>query len=189
MRFRPTCKLIFSTNPLPRFTDTSLGVWRRMVIVPFEYVVPADRINVHLRQELTAELPGIFVWALEGAARLMAQRNFSVSAACERKNREYRLSCFPVLTFLEECTQRGGSVTSKLLWSTYRAWCREFGLSRVKPLHSFIKDVVGFLPNIQYPRVPAGLASEITLAGIQLREGLQFSMDTRAVTTPSFYDP
>ena len=187
-RFKPTAKLIFATNTLPRFNDVTLGIWRRMMIVPFEYVVPNDKVDVHLRKRLEVELPGVFLWALQGAARLAEKKRFSTAAVCERGNRNYRLSCFPILTFFEECTEPGGSVATRLLWQTYRDWCHEWGLTRAKPLHSFIKDAIGFYPNIQYPRVHTGQAGDITLAGIQLRPNLCFGVDGRTPPPRAWYN-
>lgn len=188
LRFRPRCKLIFSTNILPRFVDTSLGVWRRMVVVPFNWVVPDTNIDTRLRSKLEAELPGILVWALEGAARLAAKRAFSQSQVCAAAHREYRLSCFPIFTFLEECVQEGGRVGAKTLWITYRDWCHDCGLQKPKPLHPFIKDVLAFYPSVRVPRVRFQLAAEIELHGISLRDGIAFGDDDghRAPPLPTY---
>jgi P4 family phage/plasmid primase-like protien len=170
VRFSPTAKIIFSTNPLPRFADTSLGIWRRMVLIPFNYVVPPSRVNPGLADELKAELPGIFLWAIQGALRLAQNGNFSSSAVCEEANRAYKMDCFPVYTFLDECTRLEGEIKTTDLWRAYKKWCRAFGLVKIKPLHTFIRDVTSFLPQIEYPRVRTGMVSEISLRGINLTE-------------------
>lgn len=170
IKFTPTTKIVFSTNALPRFTDTSLGIWRRMVLIPFDYVVPPSKIRTNLIEEFKSELPGIFVWALRGASRLRHKGNFAKSQVCESANRGYKMDCFPIYTFIDECTNPEGSVGAKDLWQTYRNWCREFGLTKVKPLHSFIKDVVAFQPDITYPRVKNGMVAEIMLGGIELKD-------------------
>lgn len=189
VRFAPYAKLIFSTNPLPRFADTSLGIWRRMIIIPFNYVVPNCKVDVHLLDKLRAELPAVLVWALEGAARLRANRGFSKSSVCEEANRDYRLTCFPVYTFLDECCNMEGEVKANEMWRTYRKWCRAVGLTKPKPLHSFVKDLIGFLPQIQYKRVRSGMLGEVTLHGISLRPNMELGDDHRDTEPPpSFYD-
>jgi hypothetical protein len=72
------------------------------------------------------------------------------------------------------------------LWDTYRKWCHEYGLTKPKPLHPFVRDAIGFLPHVQYPRVPIGLASEVTLTGIQLRPNLLLGVDSRALPSSSW---
>lgn len=44
--FRPTFNILITTNNLPKSNDTSLGFWRRIVIVPFTgYFKPSDEVN------------------------------------------------------------------------------------------------------------------------------------------------
>ena len=56
----PTAKLRFATNMLPQFSDKGRGIWRRMILVPFDKQVPEDQQNPKLAEELIEELPGIF---------------------------------------------------------------------------------------------------------------------------------
>ena len=186
VQFVPTVKLIFSTNPLPRFGDTSLGIWRRMLLVPFEYVVPPDKIDVDLKKQLTAELPGILLWALEGAARLHQNERFTFSAKCQQANASHRATCFPVYAFLHECTEQTGIVKTRDLWAVYRRWCKAFGLTKPKPMHTFVRDVIGFMPSIQFPRVKHGMAGEIELAGLSLRPGLDIELNAAQAATTDF---
>ena len=174
IKFTPRCKLIFSTNPLPRFQDISLGIWRRMIIVPFEYIVPPSQIDPDLGKKFLEELPGIFVWALHGTSKLVRDRRFVESKRCDEANRQYKLSCFPVFTFLDECTRPDGEVAAKDVWMIYRKWCRYCGLRKPKPLHTFVKDITSLRPTIEYPRVPHGMVKDITLRNISLKPGLDF---------------
>ena len=68
---RPTVRLIFATNELPRFADQSRGIWRRLVILPFDVTIPVDRQDPKLARKICdRELSGIFNWALRGLRRL-----------------------------------------------------------------------------------------------------------------------
>lgn len=181
MKFRPRCKMIFSTNPLPRIMDPTLGIWRRMTLIPFRHVVPNERIDIDLKTSLIAELPGILYWALQGAARLVRQKGRTASYECDQANRIHRMACFPVLIFMEECTQQSdhGSVRASMLWATYKRWCREFGLGKIKPLHTFLRDVVNFYPGLRQQSKRGSMAGESLILGIELIPGLQFGMDER----------
>lgn len=171
IQFKPATKLFFGTNPLPRFTDTSIGIWRRMFAVPFNRVVPTDRVDVHLFNKLENELPGIFLWALEGMIRLKQTMTFTPSAKCAKASRDYRLHCFPILMFLEECTESTGCCIARDLWLGYRKWADAVGLKKHKPLHPFLRDVLGFLPHVRYTKPHTRMESAMELEGVSIRFG------------------
>src|SRR5262245_17618758 len=67
---RPTARLVLLTNNLPRFSDRSDGVWRRLCLLPFNRRVPdgervygMDKSGWWLQAQ--GEVPGILNWALE----------------------------------------------------------------------------------------------------------------------------
>jgi len=64
--YTPTYKFWLTTNFKPRIKDTSLGIWRRLVVLPFDYTVPVDKIDTGLDAKLVAEYQGILNWAIEG---------------------------------------------------------------------------------------------------------------------------
>ncbi len=63
--FKPCCKHIFSSNEMPRFKDSSLGLERRLIFLKFENCF-LDKADTHLNEKLVAELPGFFNWVYEG---------------------------------------------------------------------------------------------------------------------------
>jgi len=182
--FRPTATLFFSTNVLPRFADTSIGIWRRMVLVPFDYVVPPEKIDVNLLAKLKEEMPGIIYWSLQGMVRLKQRQRFTKSVRSTAATYEYRRQCFPILMFLAECTELQGKVaeedqeappfTTQIheLWRLYRQWCSTFGLQKPKPMHQFAKDVLSFRPTVTHNRVSAGLEGRMNLYGLRIRPGV-----------------
>lgn len=173
VRFRPYCKLFFACNVLPRFADTTLGIWRRMVMLPFDRVVDEADMDIYLLNKLEVELPGIFVWALQGLARLKANGAFTVSSRAHRAVAEYKKRCFPVLLFLEEATELGGHTTARVLWSAYRKWVNEIGLTKPKALHAFLADVQGFVPSIEMGRPnPARNDGFCDIYGLSVKEGI-----------------
>lgn len=180
MQFRPAVKLLFSTNVLPRFTDVTLGLWRRLILLPFTYTVPAEQVDNHLMQKLRKELPAILVWSLEGLARLVENNKFSESPRCREEINRYKLQCFPILTFLDECTDPDGEVTANALWQAYRDWTKLVGLTRPKPAHAFIRDVIS-LRRIQYERPKRGSALRTSLHGLSLRPGWAEGLEVQGV--------
>lgn len=136
---RPTTKLIFLVNALPRVIDTSHGFYRKMLIVPFQRVFRQDEMDKRLRGKLLQELEGILCWALEGAARLYANGFvFSEADKIQQATEAYRLEQNPVAKFLAEelSPQREGRATvkqqkknkdrieKKVLLDAYTKWLR-----------------------------------------------------------------
>jgi P4 family phage/plasmid primase-like protien len=134
----PAVKLIFATNALPRFSDRSLGVWRRLMAMPFRVVIPPDQQNETLAQGLEAELPGILNWALAGLRRLLRQEDFTHCALCAEMAARHRFDCDPVTQFIDECVQvptpnsnQFRRIEKDRLYAEYADWCSKSGF---KPL-------------------------------------------------------
>jgi|GEM_PF-5163215 len=154
LNWKPRVKLFFATNILPRFVDITQGIWRRATIIPFDVQIPDEKKDTRLIHKLRGELPGIFLWAVQGMIRLLKNREFTRSVECERTHREYRRQCFPILTFLDEETEFNEDASSRIdeVYGAYTAWCKEHGLTKPKPLHMFARDVYEFRPTIRRER-------------------------------------
>jgi putative DNA primase/helicase len=122
-------RIVVLTNELPRFSDSSGALASRFVIL----LLTASfygRENANLTAELTAELPGIFVWALDGLERLRERGRFAQPAASQDALPSWRLSS-PVGAFVRERCKLGGneSVDRAVLYAAYRDWCNLRGYS------------------------------------------------------------
>lgn len=67
--FDPTHTLIMATNHKPRVRGTDEGIWRRLRLIPWEVIIPADERDPDLPAKLRAEAAGILNWIIEGARR------------------------------------------------------------------------------------------------------------------------
>jgi len=68
--FTPTHKLFISTNHLPKLEDMTEGAYRRILILPFRYFVPADKRVKDLAEKiLEKERNGVLNWMLDGLRR------------------------------------------------------------------------------------------------------------------------
>ena len=192
VNFRPRTRLWFSTNVLPRLADTSIGIWRRMQLIPFDYIVPVESVDIHLIDTLRKELPAVFLWTIKGLIRLRANKGFTRSECCTNAKHRYRLTCFPVMTFIEECctadplpTGQPAQATVAVLWGAYRAWCHASGLTKPKPLHTFSNDLLAFTPRIQYVAARRTSRAATVLHGIRLRT--DYHPDPGQAVTPAQY--
>jgi len=146
---RPTAKMMISTNQLPQFADKSMGLWRRMLFVPFENSYAPELQNLNLANELTVELSGIFNWALEGLRQLRKAGSFNRPTLCRAAVEQYRRDVNPARAFLLENFAESlefEAVPCKQVYDAYVAWCLENGH---RPLNSsnFGKEVKRTFPN------------------------------------------
>jgi P4 family phage/plasmid primase-like protien len=138
-------RLCYATNHLPRFSDTSRGLYRRILALDFgqDFSLCKDK---DLEEKLLAELPGIFQWALEGYRRLRERDEFETPPAMQNIIQDIRRSSSSVAAFVEdECTVLDGSdsgqyVPNPALYDAYKRYCSENGK---KPFSSdvFFKEL------------------------------------------------
>ena len=67
IRFTPIAKLWFSTNHLPKIDDTTISIWRRIHVIPFNAKFEQDREKGY-EEKLLPEASGILNWILKGSA-------------------------------------------------------------------------------------------------------------------------
>lgn len=135
---------LFMSNFMITTRDQSEAFYARWIIVDF----PNSRLRSGLPIDpgladriIANELPGIAYWALEGAKRLLANGEFSKSAAHERLMEKWRLSTSSLNEFINECCELSekSQVRRSEFYSRYVQWCgetgrRSFSKSRVKDL-------------------------------------------------------
>jgi putative DNA primase/helicase len=125
----PNVKLIFAANTLPRFSDKSRGIWRRLIVMPFRIAIPEEQQNELLVEELTEELPGILNWAIRGLRRLLQQGHFSSCVICNAAANQHRYDCDPVAQFLDETglyhapADAPRRIKKDPLYVRYSEWC------------------------------------------------------------------
>lgn len=128
----PTAKIMIATNKLPRFVDTSNGIWRRMLLVPFDAVIPEDKQDRHLAEKIKAtEMSGVLKWALEGLRSLKEMGGFIEPKACQQALAQYKREMNPLVVFLEENFEPSSceldKVETKQLRTWYEQWCNDHG--------------------------------------------------------------
>jgi len=125
----PHAKHVFVTNNLPRINDRTKAVFNRLLIVIFRIVFAESEQDPDLPEKLVAQMPGVIVWAVEGARRLIAQRGkFTVPEDSADEVRRYMAEMNPFISFAEECLRaapdgRGGVLLASLT-DRYNAWNR-----------------------------------------------------------------
>lgn len=124
--FKPEFKLWMATNHKPVIRGTDTGIWRRIHMIPFTCVIPEEKIDRRLKYKLSAELTGIFRWAVEGCL-LWQKEGLKMPRAVLEEVREYRREMDVISAFVEDkCTVgKGLSVKSSQLFAAYLNWAEQ----------------------------------------------------------------
>ena len=139
-----TAKLVFAMNTLPKPTDRTFALSRRLCLVPFltKFVDnPHEgtnelKRNPNIEAELVEELPGILAWCIEGLKRLVANNyQFTKSKEAEKLMLEFRKDNTPVYAFIDECISESQArmparISTNELYSAYDRWLVTNGISK-----------------------------------------------------------
>ena len=125
--FRPVAKFVLFTNSKPTVRDDSLGMWRRIRLVPFTQTFA---INRSLGSALATEGPGILRWAIEGCLRWQ-QDGLTIPAAVQAATREYQADSDHLAQFLAGACVVGPTESCRAgeLFKAYKGWCDSEDLS------------------------------------------------------------
>jgi putative DNA primase/helicase len=128
--FTPTHKLWLFGNHKPVVTGTDLGIWRRILLIPFQVTIPESerRPMAELLDRAHAELPGILNWALEGLEE-WKRGGLQVPAGVRRATDAYRAASDTVQNFIDEACQPTGEVGTKDLYSAFQTWAGSTSIS------------------------------------------------------------
>jgi putative DNA primase/helicase len=126
--FLPSFKVTISGNHKPKITGHDDGIWRRVMLVPWEVQIPKEDVDKALPDKLKVEASGIFNRLLEG---LLDWRGHglvepeSVIAATAK----YREQSDQLGRFLDECTKAvsGARSKSSTLFQLFTAWSKATG--------------------------------------------------------------
>jgi putative DNA primase/helicase len=137
-----TCKLVFGCNKIPQFNDDTEGVWNRLIIMAFEFAVPADQKNPAMLEDefWKDELPGILNWALDGLTRVREKGHITQSERLQAAVQRHRIVSDPARHFLldyyiEATTEENEIyVISKDMYERYRGWLKAHGFDEKKYL-------------------------------------------------------
>lgn len=126
-----TAKLMCAWNSRPRFRDKSDGIWRRMLIVPFDRKVDPNRRVRRMDQSdwwiQQGEVSGILNWAIAGLDRLRQAGDFTRPVASDAALESYKASANPAAEFLEDyvAVEPGKEIFTSEIYSLYVHWCQK----------------------------------------------------------------
>ncbi|KFI30428.1 MULTISPECIES: DNA primase family protein [Haematobacter] len=132
----PFFKLTISGNHRPEIRGGDDGIWRRVMLVPFEVQIPPDERDPDLGDKLYAERDGIMNWLVQGLRDYLSH-GLQIPDQVLSATAEYREDSDPLATFLTQVCGVSGkpehSMRAKMLQEAFAYWLDEGGRGVWKP--------------------------------------------------------
>ena len=124
--YTPKFKIWVSTNHKPIIRGTDDGIWRRLVLIPFDVQIPEEKVDKDLKYKLLREAPAILNWMAEGAYMWM-QEGLEMPDKLKAASKAYRTEMDVIEQFIEDECKRvdDGRVKANELYSVYKNWANE----------------------------------------------------------------
>ncbi|WP_372998363.1 phage/plasmid primase, P4 family [Lutispora sp.] len=121
-------KLVMLTNHEIKAIGTDNGLWRRIVAIPFTYVVSDEKKDKHLQEKLVADAEAVLAWMVEGCL-LWQKEGLKQPEALKQAKNEYRKGQDAIGLFLDECCEEDSrsKISATDLYNTYKRWCESCG--------------------------------------------------------------
>lgn len=173
-------RFVVLSNELPRFRDASGAIANRMLILQMtnSFLGREDRT---LDDRLSAELPGILAWALEGLDRLTANGRFTVPGSSQDAADLMADLASPVSAFVrDKCLRKpDATVEADVLYSAWKTWAEDNG-HHAGAKSSFGRDLRAVVPEIKMTSPRKSGVPVRTYACIGLQPSSPSSVDENA---------
>ena len=149
-------KIFLATNSLPQINNTDHGIWRRIQAIPFNRTFSAEEQDKDLGVKLTAELPGILNWAIQGCLEWQHQGLNPPQVVLDQVS-AYKTEMDSIAQFVEqECSLAAeAKYPASRLYEDYRHYCQVLG--RKPQSNSAFKKALDKLVNVYQSRSSSGM--------------------------------
>lgn len=177
--FRPFCRLIFSTNHMPRSRDSSQSFFDRWLVVPFNQSFRGTDREI-LKEDLIArlttrrELSGLLNRALAVLGSLAKRKRFLQPESTEAIAREFRSATDPLARWLDEYTvdDSGLCISKRELRVAFNAHQERKGMP-VMTDQAFGRSMKSLRPSVEFKqRNYKDQKKEWCFVGIGMRAGI-----------------
>lgn len=131
--FYPVFKLIISGNHRPNIRGQDGGIWRRVLLILWDVIIPPEERDRDLGRKLLDERAGVLNWLLDGL-RLYLEIGLAVPDEVRAATDSYREDSDPLGQFIAQCVVReaGGEVGARAFYDAYARWCRANAVTPLK---------------------------------------------------------
>ena len=127
--FTPTHTLVLYTNHLPKVSASDDGIWRRLIVIPFDAKIDG-KSDIKNYSDYLYQNAGesVLAWIIEGARKVIAlEYKFPVPECVQTAIDEYRARNDWFSHFLDDRCETGDEYreSSSTLYQAYRNYCAE----------------------------------------------------------------
>lgn len=127
---KPIFKLTISGNHKPEICGLDDGIWRRVLLVPFDVQIPKEKRDPNLGEKLWAERSGILNWLIQRLLDYL-EGGLQEPDTVLDATREYREDSDPIGMFLDTACDVSGDPTDSLhsrdLKNAFNFWMDQQG--------------------------------------------------------------
>jgi P4 family phage/plasmid primase-like protien len=132
-------------NNVPSLADVSLGMRRRLMVIPFDRTFSEQEKDDELFERIWKdEMPGVLNRVIEGLQRVIGRgMRLKFPAAITAAKDSWLAEANPLPAFLEECWQRDPKASCLLadFYSAYTRWALLKGYTRVQQAGSLSRNL------------------------------------------------
>ncbi|MEW2397497.1 phage/plasmid primase, P4 family [Streptomyces sp. NPDC046862] len=164
-------RLMILSNELPHFGDSSGVIANRFILLSMR-MSWLGKEDTTLTDRLTAEMPGILNWALEGLARLKRNGRITEPSSSREAITTMRDTASPTSAFVRERCTTGPtcSVPVDALWAVWRDWAEDNGV-RPGTKQVFGRNLLSVIPQLNRTRPRDAYGRQVaTYNGITLNQ-------------------
>jgi putative DNA primase/helicase len=145
-KFRCLALPVMAGNHYPSTSDTSHGLRRRAMVIPFDRQFGPDEADKDLFPKIwETELPGILNRALEGLAHMRQRGKFRLPIDCEKAAQEFLAHANPLHGFIDDrCeTDSSGHILLSVFRNLMKAWAAAQGIKKPIPYNTLKRQLEG----------------------------------------------
>ncbi len=142
--FQPYCKLIFSSNNMPKTRDRTGAVKRRLIIIPFNREFkPTDKdFDPYIKYKLTIDnvdenMSYLINLGIKGLNRILGNNGFTKSELVEKQIEEYDKDNNPFKRWIEDIKDVDSFINDNALsivYNDYKSFCEDSGMKPVSKI-------------------------------------------------------
>ena len=150
-------RLMLISNELPWLNDASGALAGRMILLQLRKSF-YGREDPSLTNHLLRELPGIFMWAVQGWARLQQRQHFIQPESSRGLVRMLNELTSPVRQFVRDRCQLSPNGFSPFPWlfAEWQSWCEETGKRNPGHSSTFTRDLMAAFSQLRRGRPRQG---------------------------------
>lgn len=179
--FVPRFKLWLAVNNRPEVPESTVGIWRRIRLIPFEANFPEGKADKDLPDKLRTEATGILNWLLAGVALWVKEGLGETPDAVREATNDYHDHEDEYALFFSEVLMpaEGESVRLEEAWLAFLKWKQELPFRAEWVRDSRQLGRLAETHGLTRRRITSGAhKGKSVLVGCRIAEGYVIALDT-----------